>query len=163
MSKGRDRFAADRYEQVLAAGSVLLLACVIAALARGRAHWAAVPAAVWLHLATILIALALTPVMLLRTRGDARHRAVGWLWCVAMVATAALSFLVRLSNHGGLSVIHILSAWVLIQVPLIARSARAHDVRRHRRRVRALVTGALLIAGFFTFPFGRMLGSWLFA
>jgi uncharacterized membrane protein len=28
--------------------------------------------------------------------------------------------------------------------------------------VRGMVTGALLVAGFFTFPFGRMLGAWLF-
>jgi uncharacterized membrane protein len=156
-------FAADRYERILAGGSVLLLACVVVALGRGFAHWHQVSLPIWLHLATIMIALALTPVMLLRPRGDARHRTVGWIWCAAMVSTAVLSFLVRLSNHGGLSVIHILSVWVLIQVPLIVRSARAHDVRRHRRRVRAVVTGALLIAGFFTFPFGRLLGSWLFA
>jgi hypothetical protein len=55
------------------------------------------------------------------------------------------------------------SAWTLVQVSLIVRAARAHDVARHRRRVRGMVTGALLISGFFTFPFGRMLGSWLFA
>jgi uncharacterized membrane protein len=35
-------------------------------------------------------------------------------------------------------------------------------VARHRRTIRALVIGALLVAGFFTFPFGRMLGVWLF-
>ena len=29
--------------------------------------------------------------------------------------------------------------------------------------VRGLVIGALLIAGFFTFPFNRLLGSWLFS
>ena len=57
--------------------------------------------------------------------------------------------------------IHILSAWVLVQVPLIIWSARRHDVRRHRRAVRGMVIGALLVAGFFTFPFGRMLGQWL--
>jgi uncharacterized membrane protein len=34
---------------------------------------------------------------------------------------------------------------------------------RHRRGVRAMVTGALLIAGFFTFPFDRLLGHWLFS
>jgi uncharacterized membrane protein len=36
-------------------------------------------------------------------------------------------------------------------------------VKRHRRSVRAMVTGALLIAGFFTFPFNRLLGHWLFS
>ena len=156
------RWAADRYEQGLAAGAILLMAGVVAALVRGRAQWHLVGGTVWLHLATIMIALALTPVMLLRVRGDRRHRRLGWVWCAAMVATALVSFLVHTSSPGGFSFIHILSAWVLIQVPLIVRAARAHDVAGHRRGVRAMVTGALLVAGFFTFPFGRMLGSWLF-
>ena len=33
----------------------------------------------------------------------------------------------------------------------------------HRGSVRGMVTGALLVAGFFTFPFDRMLGHWLFS
>ena len=33
---------------------------------------------------------------------------------------------------------------------------------RHRRSVHGMVIGALLIAGFFTFPFNRLLGAWLF-
>ena len=52
-----------------------------------------------------------------------------------MIATAALSFLVRNVNHGGPSFIHILSAWTLVQVPLILFSARSHNVIRHRRPV----------------------------
>ena len=159
----RKQWAPDRYEQVLAVGAVVLLGFVVVAVARGQPHWHAVGLAVWLHLATIMVALALTPVMLMRPRGDRRHRQLGWVWCASLLATALISFLVRNTNHGGLSFIHILSAWTLIQVPLIVRAARAHDVARHRRRVRGMVTGALLIAGFFTFPFGRMLGSWLFA
>ena len=152
----------DRYEQVLSAGAIVLLGCVIVALAKGRAEWARVPAVVWPHLLTILVALALTPVMLLRRRGDATHRALGTVWVVAMIATAALSFLIRESRHGQLGFIHILSAWVLIQVPMLWWQARTHQVVRHRRSVRAIVTGALLVAGFFTFPFDRLLGHWLF-
>jgi uncharacterized membrane protein len=41
-------------------------------------------------------------------------------------------------------------------------AARTHRYAAHRRAVRGMVTGALLIAGFFTFPFGRLLGHWLF-
>ena len=40
-------------------------------------------------------------------------------------------------------------------------SARNHRLDRHRAMVRGMVTGALVIAGFFTFPFGRLLGHWL--
>ena len=151
----------DLYEKILAAGAVVMLAFVAAALARGHDHWHEVGPVVWAHLFTIVIALVLTPVMLLRRRGDRLHRRLGWVWGGAMLTTAAASLFIRLINHGGLSVIHILSVWTLIQVPVIVISARRHDVRRHRSAVRGMITGALLIAGFFTFPFGRMLGSWL--
>ena len=80
-----------------------------------------------------------------------------------MILTALVSFTIRDTNKGGLSFIHILSIWTLIQVPLIFWSARTHDVRKHRSSVRGMVLGALLIAGFFTFPFDRLLGHWLFA
>ena len=44
---------------------------------------------------------------------------------------------------------------------LLWYAARTHKVALHRGSVRGMVTGALLIAGFFTFPFGRLLGRWL--
>ena len=78
-----------------------------------------------------------------------------------MLATAIDSLFLRITNPGGFSIIHVLSAWTLIQVPIIVASARNHNVKRHRRAVRGMVTGALLIAGFFTFPFDRLLGHWL--
>lgn len=150
------------FERLLALGATLLLACVVIALIRGRAQWASVPWRVWPHLLTIMAALALTPAMLLRRRGDRLHRLLGWTWAAAMFLTAVLSLNLRAINHGGFSFIHILSVWTLIQVPIIIWSARTHKVGRHRGAVRGMVTGALLIAGFFTFPFNRMLGHWLF-
>lgn len=153
---------ADAFERLLSAGALILLACVAAALVRGQAHLGAVPGLVWFHLATITTALALTPVMLLRRRGDRPHRAIGRVWIAAMILTAAGSLFIRNANHGNFSIIHILSVWTLIQVPLIWWFAHTHRVVRHRRAVRGMVTGALLIAGFFTFPFNRMLGQFLF-
>jgi uncharacterized membrane protein len=79
-----------------------------------------------------------------------------------MALTAALSFGIRGINEGGFSLIHILSAWTLIQVPLIVWRARRHEHAKHRLAVRGMVIGALLVAGFFTFPFDRLMGRWLF-
>lgn len=152
----------DWYEKLLSVGAAVLLCFVIAALVRGYDQWAQIPPMVWFHLLTIGIAVALTPVMLLRRRGDQPHRWLGRVWVVAMLLTALGSFAIRSVNHGEFSVIHLLSAWTLVQVPIIWWSARAHNLKRHRRSVRAMVTGALLIAGFFTFPFNRMLGQFLF-
>src|SRR3569832_2278672 len=103
--------AADGYEKFLAGMAIVLLLVVFAALLRGRGQWGAVPWPVWAHLATILPALALTPVMLLRPRGDRLHRLLGKVWVAAMLFTALISLEVRLSNHGGFSFIHILSAY----------------------------------------------------
>ena len=155
-------FAPDRFERILAIAAVILLAAMLAAIVRGHARWAEASALVWLHLATITVALALTPVMLWRPRGDRPHRVIGWIWAASLLLTALLSFGIRDSNHGRLSFIHILSFWMLYLVPKIVWSARKHNVRQHRSSVRGTVFGALLIAGYFTFPFNRMLGQWLF-
>ena len=153
----------EMFDRLLAGAALILLACVLVALAKGLAQWGSVPAFIWGHILTILAALVLTPVMLLRRRGDRLHRQLGYVWVTAMGVTAALSFGIRtISPSGGLSWIHILSAWTLVQVPLIVWSARTHNLARHRASVRGMVLGALLIAGIFTFPFNRLMGQWLF-
>ena len=152
----------DSFDRLLSAAAVALLAAVLTALWRGRGEWAEVPAFVWGHIATIVLAVVLTPVMLLRRRGDRLHRRLGWVWVSAMALTAILTFWIRGLNQGSLSLIHILSAWTLVQVPLIVWAERAHEHRKHRNAVRGMVAGALLIAGIFTFPFDRLLGHWLF-
>jgi uncharacterized membrane protein len=155
--------SADGFEKALSYGALLLLAAALIAIGKGRAEWGEIPAVVWFHLATIFVALTLTPVMLLRKRGDPLHRQLGWVWVSSMLGTALISLFIRLVNHGSFSIIHILSVWTIIQVPILAWSAQRHNVIRHRRSVRGMVLGALLIAGFFTFPFGRLMGHWLFS
>jgi uncharacterized membrane protein len=157
---------------VLAVASAVLTLAALLAVARGQTHWGQVPPLVWLHLGSILLATGLTPVMLLRRKGDGRHRKLGYVWVSAMLLTAVTSlfFNARIDGapnvgvfSGDFSPIHLLSIFVLVQVPRIVTAARRHDRIGHERGVRGIVIGALLIAGFFTFPFGRMLGSWLFA
>ena len=152
--------APDRLEKVLAVLSLALLVTVLAAVARGQGDWSHVPALVWGHLALIVVALALTPLMLLRPRGDRLHRTLGTIWFVAMFGAALSSF--GITRNGHFSPIHLLSIFVVIMVPISWRAARGHRVVRHRRAVRGLVIGALLVAGVFTFPFDRLLGHWLF-
>lgn len=152
----------DRFERALGFGALAILAAMSIAIAKGMAEWSRIPPVVWVHLATIAIALTLTPVILWQRRGTARHRKLGYIWVAAMALTAIDSLFVRLTNKGGFSVIHLLSLWTIIQVPLIVIAARQHDLKRHRAAVRGMVVGALLIAGFFTFPFNRLLGHWLF-
>ena len=131
------------------------------AIVQGRDEWHLMPVNVWAHLSTIMAALVLTPVMLLRPRGDRLHRTLGKVWLVIMTVTAAITFDIQLIREGQFSPIHILSLLTLLAVPQIYWTARTHQPGKHRRAVRGVALGGLLIAGFFTFPFNRMLGQWL--
>lgn len=153
-----DRLLPDR---LLAALSWVLLIIVVVAVVRGQHQWWQVPRSVWFHLATLGVVLALTPVILSRRKGDNLHRKLGWIWAVAMFSTAIFSLTITPANGNLFSPISILSIFVLIMVPHLILRARAHDLKAHRSTVRGLVIGALLIAGFFTFPFDRLLGHWL--
>ncbi len=153
----------DMMDRVLAAGSTAILLATCVAVAKGRADWAMLPSFVWWHLATVLTVLALTPVMLMRSRGDRMHRMLGWIWVGSMFLTALLSFNIRLINQGDFSPIHILSIFTMIMAPLIVFRAKRGQIEKHRSAVRGMIIGALLIAGFFTFPVGRLLGTWLFS
>ena len=154
-----DRTLVDRG---LGIGALVMLGAALIAVVRGQPHWHELPVQIWAHLALLLVALALTPVLLFRAKGTRWHRRLGWVWAGSMVGTALVSFTIRFANDGGFSLIHILSLWVCIQVPMIVWLARRHLVRRHRRTARTLVVFALLTAGFFTFPFDRLMGRWLF-
>lgn len=142
--------------------AIILMLAVIAAVLRGQDQWAQISWSVWAHMASISLALLLTPVILWRSRGDRLHRRLGWVWSVAMLFTALISFDIRQIEAGGFSYIHLLSVATLVLVPLLIWQARRHNVSGHRSAVRGLITGALLVAGFFTFPFNRLLGGWLF-
>jgi uncharacterized membrane protein len=158
---GRRSIRPDGFERVHAWASALMLVTVLAALVRGFPHWTEAKPLVWAHLFTIIVALALTPFLLLGKRGSRWHRRLGWGWSVAMVATAAISFGIHESGPGRFSPIHLLSALTLVGVPLSVWAARRHLVDWHRLAMRFTVAGALITAGLFTFPFGRMLGRWL--
>jgi uncharacterized membrane protein len=150
----------DLFEKLLAAGTMIMLLVVAVAIARGRSEWGDLKPAVWAHLITIIVALILTPLLLLQKRGTHLHRQLGWAWAIAMFSTAVISLFVHESGPG-FSPIHLLSVLTIIGVPLTIYAAHRHAVAAHRFGIRFAVTGALLIAGFFTFPFGRMMGRWL--
>jgi uncharacterized membrane protein len=153
---------------LLAGLSAILAFAALVAVSKGQGQWGKVPPLVWLHLLTVVTATVLTPIQLLRAKGTANHRVLGYLWAGSMFLTAAISLTFKSGKpdslgvfSGDFSVIHILSVIVLIQVPRLVIAARNHDHAAHERGVRGIVIGALLIAGFFTFAFNRMLGDWL--
>lgn len=159
----RQPLAPDLVEKAIALGAMAMLAALLWSLTRGFDRWDRMSAWVWLHLATITVALALTPLLMLRRRGDRWHRRLGWTWAIAMLVTATASLFIRDLNDGGFSGIHIFSAITLVSLPLLVLAARAHNVGAHRKTARGLIIGGLLIAGFFTFFPPRLLGLWFFS
>lgn len=158
----RDWLRPNLLERAIAVAAMVLLVLVLTALVRGWSDRERLPPLVWWHLATVLTALAITPVQLLRRRGDALHRALGVLWAVPLFVTAVLSFGIRDLNAGGLSFIHIFSAVTVVSVPWLVVAARHHRLKSHRHTVQGLTLGALLGAGYFTLLPSRQLGMWLY-
>lgn len=155
------RLPATRADRVLGVLAIVMLVVVLAAIARGHDQWRLPPATIWIHLGLLIPALALTPFMLIRPKGGRTHRSLGYVWVTLMTAIAIESFFIPLGGRS-FSWIWLISIFVLTQLPRLVIHARARRFAQHQRVVRGLVIGSFLVAGFFTLPFGRMLGVWLF-
>jgi uncharacterized membrane protein len=115
-----------------------------------------------LHVAAALTALLLGTVQLIGVKGTAAHRVIGWSWVVAMATVAISSFFIRVMNPGALSLIHLLSGWTLIALPMGIWHVRSGRIRAHGRTMGALFVGGLVIAGAFTFLPGRLMWAVFF-
>jgi uncharacterized membrane protein len=58
---------------------------------------------------------------------------------------------------GPWSPIHLLAILTLVLLPIAVLAARRHNVKSHRGHMIGLFTGALLVAGLFTFYPGRIM------
>lgn len=117
------------------------------------------------HLSTVIPAVLLGPVVLLRKKGDALHRLLGRTWAVLMLVTAIASAFIHAPGGGilgtGYSPIHFFTLWTLICIPLAVWLARKGHIEEHRRMMGGLYVG-LLVAGAFSFIPGRFMGSLVF-
>ena len=111
-----------------------------------------------MHIATIVIALIATAIILPMRKGTRLHRATGWVWATSMIVTAIVTFWINSFDFAfGFSPIHIFSIVVLFNVPYAILSARRGDIAAHKNAMIGTVVGALGIAGLFTFTPGRIM------
>jgi uncharacterized membrane protein len=116
------------------------------------------PPVIQIHALAAIAAFAIGVVQLVAPKGTIPHRLVGWSWATLMLTVAVSSlFIHTIRMWGPWSPIHLLSLLVLVTLPLAVLHARRHDVRRHRQAMLTLFTGALVIAGAFTFLPGRIM------
>jgi uncharacterized membrane protein len=118
------------------------------------------------HLASAVGALGLGAFILLNRKGTTPHRWMGWTWVLLMGTAALSSAFVRggnLPNIAGFSPIHLLTIFVLWQLPRGIRYARQGNIVGHRKTMRGLYIGGCIVAGLFTLMPGRYLGQMLFS
>ena len=113
--------------------------------------------AVPVHAFAAMAAFALGLVQFAAPKGTLPHR-VGLM---AMVAISSF-WIHQIRLLGPWSPIHLLSIFTLIIIPLGVWRAHHHDVANHRRIMIFTFTGALVIAGLFTFVPGRIMHSVVF-
>ena len=112
-----------------------------------------------LHIVAALTALAIGTVLLIGVKGTRIHKTLGWVWVVAMALTAVSSLFIRQTNHGSFSLIHLLSGWTIVALPMAVYAIKRRNLRMHRRMMTGLFVGGLIIAGLLTFLPGRLMWS----
>jgi len=141
---------------------------IITIAGKGRLHgpdlalFAAQPMILQLHILAALGTVAVGGLIFSMRKGQAFHRTAGWTWVVLMATTAFSSLFIVGLNGDVWSLIHLLSGWVLVTLPLAVYAARKHRVSIHRRAMTGMFVGGSLVAGGFTFLPGRLMWALFF-
>jgi uncharacterized membrane protein len=110
------------------------------------------------HAFAAMAAFALGLVQFAAPKGTLPHRTIGWVWVALMAIIAVSSFWIHsIRMVGPFSLIHALSIFTLVMLPLAVLHARNHRVVQHRKAMISIFVGALVIAGAFTFLPGRIM------
>lgn len=126
------------------------------------ALFAGLPLAIKLHVLGALAALALGGVLMSLRKGRAFHRAAGWAWVGLVFLVAGSSLFITTLNPGRFSLLHLVTGWTLIALPLAVLWAKRHDVGRHRRAMMGLFYGGFAINLFIAFIPGRTMWTIMF-
>jgi uncharacterized membrane protein len=124
--------------------------------------WARLSPVLQLHIIAAMVALIIGGVLMSLPKGSGLHKTLGWSWVAAMGATAVSSLFITGLNGDAYSLIHLLSGWTIVALPMGVYAIRNRKVQTHRRMMTGLYFGGLLIAGALTFIPGRFMFAFLF-
>lgn len=119
--------------------------------------WARLSWVIQLHILAALTALAIGTAILLQRKGSNLHKTLGWGWVFAMGTTAVSSLFITGLNGNYWSIIHLLSGWTIIALPMAIFAIRNRNVAAHKRAMTGMFVGGLLLAGALTFIPGRFM------
>lgn len=155
----------------LTVGPLIVVAAILPGLFSGLSTGLALPAfrphapdleflaatspVILVHLAFGLLALLIGAILMTGRKGARMHRILGWGWVVAVGIVASTSLFIKTLNPGHFSLIHLLSGYVIIALPLAMAAARRHDVERHRRYMTGLFIGGFAVNLIFVLLPGR--------
>lgn len=126
------------------------------------AMWAELNWVIQLHIVAALSALAIGTAILLQRKGSKLHKTLGWGWVFAMATTAISSLFITGLNGNFWSIIHLLSGWTIIALPMAIFAIRNRKVDAHKRAMTGMFVGGLLVAGALTFIPGRFMFEMFF-
>jgi uncharacterized membrane protein len=126
------------------------------------ALWAKVSPVIRIHLFTAVGALALGGVLMVVRKGRTVHRVAGWVWVSLVATVAGSSIFITQLNHGKWSLIHLLTAWTLLILPIAVIAAKRHKVVAHRKTMMGLFYGGFAINLIIAFMPGRLLWNLFF-
>ncbi|WP_334160901.1 DUF2306 domain-containing protein [Phenylobacterium sp.] len=136
---------------------------IVRAIGQARPHapdlalFEALSPAIKIHLFAALAALVLGAVLMAIRKGRRFHRVAGWTWVALVAVTAGSTLFITSLTPGRWSLLHLLTGWVLIILPLAVIAARRHSVAQHRRMMMGLFYGGFAINLFFALIPGRTL------
>ncbi len=122
---------------------------------------ARLPPMIKLHVAAALSALLIGGVILFKPKGTGFHRTLGWAWVLGMAAAAISSLFIMELNRGAWSIIHLLSGWTIIGLPMAIYAIRRKQVQTHQRAMTGMFIGGLIVAGVLAFVPGRFMFDFL--
>jgi uncharacterized membrane protein len=124
--------------------------------------WSELSPILKVHVAAALLAFVVGMAIFLRRKGSGLHKILGWGFVIAMTMTAGTSLFVTGLNGSSYSLIHLLSGWTLIALPLGIFAIRNGKVEGHQRAMTGLFVGGLGLAGALTFIPGRFMFEFFF-
>lgn len=119
------------------------------------------PLKLQVHIAAALTALAVGIVIMMRPKGKAVHKALGWAWVTAMAVTAVSSLFIT-TLRDGYSLLHLLSGWTIIALPMAVFAIRRGNVKAHRSAMTGMFVGGLILAGALNFIPRRLIWRVIF-
>jgi uncharacterized membrane protein len=126
------------------------------------ALWANLSWIIKLHIFAALSALLIGTAILLQRKGSGLHKTLGWGWVFAMATTAVSSLWITQLNGDLWSIVHLLSGWTIIALPMAIFAIRSRKVDAHRRAMTGMFVGGLIVAGSLSFIPGRFMFEFFF-